>query len=351
MVCENCGTDLAPIHRLRDLAVFHYNAALASVDRGDDAAAIREVYAALATDPSWLAVRVLLGKLLWKSGRREEAKAEWCLAAQEYPDDATVNALLDATKQTPSRRFPHLPTVSAAIGIAFVAFFAGIMTVDTRQMDAPRRSELPVVTQSYDGSQREGQNSPPVPLSVEKSVTSNHEAKRGSLPAGISQESGISAKPINNAITKPPAIPKPFENLSARLKATEGLHIEHKNGFVRVIPLEGLFPIGSSEPHANGEALLRMLADVINSAETPVKIRVIGFTDALPTQKRGRWSANWQLALYRAASTIALMKIGNHHEWLASFGDEEQPPFPNNSDLNRQRNRTVIIEVLPQIES
>lgn len=174
LVCENCGTDLAPIHRLRDLAVFHYNAALALVDHGDDAASIRELYAALATAPSWLAVRVLLGKLLWKSGRKEEAKAEWCLAAQENPDDATVNALLDATKQTPSRRFPTLGTVSAAIAIAFVSFFAGIMTVDTRQMDAPSRSDLP----------------------IEKSVTSNHDVKRDQQPSSLVQTEPENLSPI-----------------------------------------------------------------------------------------------------------------------------------------------------------
>lgn len=132
LVCENCGTDLAPIRRVRELATWHYNTALTFTGRGDEPAAIRELQAALSADPSSAPVRILLGKVLWKTGRTGEALDEWRRVASEHPDDVNAKALLAQAKHVPARRSRTLPIVAAlsaiAIAIATLSFVAGRMT-------------------------------------------------------------------------------------------------------------------------------------------------------------------------------------------------------------------------------
>lgn len=130
LVCENCGTDLAPIRRVRELAAWHYNAALALVGHDDNPAAIRELQAALSADSSSVPVRILLGKVLWKMGRTCEALDEWRRVASEHPDDANVKSLLAEANQVRARRSRTLPIVVAlgTVAIAILSFATGRMT-------------------------------------------------------------------------------------------------------------------------------------------------------------------------------------------------------------------------------
>ncbi len=54
--------------------------------RGDLAAAEAELRAALKAEPGYLPAHLILGDVLFKSGRPEEAKAEYEATLARYPD-------------------------------------------------------------------------------------------------------------------------------------------------------------------------------------------------------------------------------------------------------------------------
>ena len=209
----------------------------------------------------------------------------------------------------------------------------------------PEQKQLTVAT-SDDGNANRQPTTTPIPSTdtTDKKNTSNPPVIVVAKPETSPTKEDIKSPEV---VTNSQAL----KDISAKLKDTDGLRVEYADGVVRATPLEGVFPLGSTDPDNQGEALLHAIADTINEFKEPVKVHIIGFTDAALPQKKARWTDNWQLALYRAASTVALMKNGNNqHEWLASFRDVDQSPFPNDSDNNRRRNRTVIIEILPKNE-
>ena len=317
-----------------------------------------------------------IGKLLFRSGNTQEAKQVLAIAAQEYPESNDVSDILQAINEsssTPKDESPHkrpagIPiAVLTGIAIATLFFLFGRISVDRSQESVagqlsaaslttekssnptpsvhPEQKQLTVAT-SDDGNANRQPTTTPIPSTdtTDKKNTSNPPVIVVAKPETSPTKEDIKSPEV---VTNSQAL----KDISAKLKDTDGLRVEYADGVVRATPLEGVFPLGSTDPDNQGEALLHAIADTINEFKEPVKVHIIGFTDAALPQKKARWTDNWQLALYRAASTVALMKNGNNqHEWLASFRDVDQSPFPNDSDNNRRRNRTVIIEILPKNE-
>lgn len=367
LVCENCGTDLAPIRRIRELAAWRYNTALASASRGDRSTAIRELQAALGTAPSAAPARVLLGKVLWKAGRTGEAIDEWRRVADEHPDDNDAKSLLVQAKQARARQFQTLALV-AALSVAILSlcsFVVGRITGDehgpvraTPSAAAlePRPTILPETKQSDEvavsaiaGQPSDTQAStPPNPVGVDspvlvQSLTLAEAESRVSTPT--SQTTDPSAVTPATTPEADEAASKTIGDLSIALGALKGLRVEQLNDTIRVTPTDGLFPSGSADADPRGAALLQAIADAFKAAAEPVYVRVVGFTDAVPSRPGGRWVKNWELALHRAANAVVAMKSNTQHEWLASIGDERNAPCPNDSNVNRRCNRTVVIEI------
>lgn len=415
LICENCGTDLAPIRRIRELTALHYNAALMFAGRDDYPAAIRELQAALSADPSSAPIRVLLGKVLWKTGRTREALDEWHCVVGEHPDDVNAQALLTQARHTRSQQLRTLPIVAAlgAIAIAVLSFTVGRMTGDgyippSQPSNTPSVAAMPeppmqaastdttTVTVSRVSSElsdtaititkmSDTENVTPskilnvtdtsIAIPTQPPTLPNAENKTSAVaPEGISESSATPKTADGDGqVTAPetPSIPdvvsvpnsplvatpetnptaaaansKVISDLLTTLGAIEGLRIERLNDAIRVIPVEGLFPSGSIEPFPRSAILLRSIADALKAVTDPVRVRVVGFTDIVPPQPGGRWVENWRLALYRATGAVAAMRDEvNRHEWFASIGDERHTPCPNDSDVNRRCNRTVIVEI------
>ncbi|MDS4031398.1 MAG: tetratricopeptide repeat protein [Candidatus Contendobacter sp.] len=370
LVCENCGADLAPIRRIHELAAWRYNTALAFVSHGDHSAAIRELQAALGADPSAASIRVLLGKVLWKAGRTGEAIDEWRRVADEHPDDDHTKSLLGQAKRTRARRFQAL-AFAATLGVATLSlcsFVVGRITgnesdsvsatpsassaaVLTSQPVTPSETKQPadvaisaVINQPSDAQAA----NPPNPIVTDSATLAQSPAlteAQGDIPTPTPKNIDPLTVTPKATYEADKATSKTIDDLSIKLGALEGLRVEQRNDTIRVIPTDGLFPFGSADAYPRGAALLQSIADAFKATPEPVRVRVVGFTDAVPSRPGGRWIKNGQLALHRAANTVVTMKSDNQHEWLASIGDERNAPCPNDSNTHRRCNRTVVIEI------
>jgi hypothetical protein len=94
LVCPNCETALTPLWRLRELGTRYYNDGLDAARRGDAEAAIRKLCCALELGADEISTRLLLGKLLWRTGQREQAAAHWRAVEFAAPDRAECRPLL-----------------------------------------------------------------------------------------------------------------------------------------------------------------------------------------------------------------------------------------------------------------
>lgn len=98
-ICPGCGADLSPLVLLAELPLVYCNRALEYHARGDPQGAVASAGCALALEPRCAAAAILLGKLLWHSGRKEQALAHWSEVAEREPDNTEAARLLAAAEK------------------------------------------------------------------------------------------------------------------------------------------------------------------------------------------------------------------------------------------------------------
>jgi len=105
-----------------------------------------------------------------------------------------------------------------------------------------------------------------------------------------------------------------------------------------------LFKSGASELSLSGEALLEKLVPVLKSSEGLIFIE--GHTDDQPI-KSEEFPSNWDLASARATEVLQFFVaegLSKQRFRAVSYGDTK-PLFPNDSALNRQKNRRVSLMI------
>jgi outer membrane protein OmpA-like peptidoglycan-associated protein len=115
-----------------------------------------------------------------------------------------------------------------------------------------------------------------------------------------------------------------------------------------------LFDVNSAQLRSQGDALLHELAQPLSKylAARGEVLMVSGFTDDLQIRV-GPMSAyrdNWELSVQRSVTVVrALIGAGVSADLLfaAGFG-ENHPLVPNDSELNRARNRRVEMSPVPR---
>ena len=116
------------------------------------------------------------------------------------------------------------------------------------------------------------------------------------------------------------------------------------------IPSEILFESGKSD--LKWEAL-RALADVATQIQEKIasggnwQIRVEGHTDNVPIHNK-KFSSNWDLSTARALSVVKFFMVHNYFkpDQLQAMGyGEFRPIVPNNTPVNRRKNRRVEIRL------
>jgi chemotaxis protein MotB len=94
---------------------------------------------------------------------------------------------------------------------------------------------------------------------------------------------------------------------------------------------------------------LRQIADTLRPQMGSLKVIIEGHTDDKPLRKTSTYDGNDALALARAEAVRKIL-ISNGRLPAAAVSARHaggrKPPYPNNSDSNRRRNRTVVIRLV-----
>lgn len=106
-----------------------------------------------------------------------------------------------------------------------------------------------------------------------------------------------------------------------------------------------LFNTGDAVLSADAANILAELTNVIKSTQNP--LYVSGYTDNVPI-KTNRYPTNWELSAARAASVVRLFaEKGINPARMGAIGYGEFRPVANNdTSINRQKNRRVVIRLM-----
>lgn len=106
-----------------------------------------------------------------------------------------------------------------------------------------------------------------------------------------------------------------------------------------------LFNSGNATLSASAAEILSELTEVIKTTNNP--LYVSGYTDDIPIGTN-RYPTNWELSAARSASVVRLLaQNGINPARMGAIGyGEFRPIAENDTELNRQKNRRVVIRVM-----
>ncbi|MFK7699312.1 type IVB secretion system protein IcmH/DotU [Pseudomonas caspiana] len=109
---------------------------------------------------------------------------------------------------------------------------------------------------------------------------------------------------------------------------------------------DGLFASGSAEVASTFEPLLARIGDALGTV--PGDVLVVGHTDNIRPSMMARLSSNFDLSNARAKSVTQLLasRAGPPERYLSEGRGETEPLVPNDTPINRARNRRVEIILL-----
>ena len=138
--------------------------------------------------------------------------------------------------------------------------------------------------------------------------------------------------------------PRTADELAEKLEQDEdsGISVEDFGDRIVVTVESGmLFGLGKARITSEGAGIMDKVALALNKAPGP--IRVEGHTCNLSVRASSEFQDNWELSTGRALSVVQeLTQRGIRPEKLAAVGHGEfHPVAPNDSEVNRQKNRRV----------
>jgi len=106
-----------------------------------------------------------------------------------------------------------------------------------------------------------------------------------------------------------------------------------------------LFKSGDAVLSIDAAKILAELTEVVKTTKNP--LYVSGYTDDVPINTN-RYPTNWELSAARSASVVRLLaQSGINPARMGAIGyGEFRPIVANDSDVNRQKNRRVVIRVM-----
>jgi chemotaxis protein MotB len=128
-------------------------------------------------------------------------------------------------------------------------------------------------------------------------------------------------------------------------------HLESRGLVLQVVSDQVLFDSGQADLRPEGVLVLDGIANALKGL--PNKIMIEGHTDDRPLNGGFPYATNWELSTGRATSVLRYFvehhAIAADRVSAAGYADQ-QPLVPNDSDVNRSKNRRVEIVVLATTE-
>jgi type VI secretion system protein ImpK len=126
------------------------------------------------------------------------------------------------------------------------------------------------------------------------------------------------------------------------------ISVAHVDGRTSIsIKAERQFDSGTVEPVAAVQAVIARVAEALGRTTGPILVR--GYADSMPL-KPGAFPSNQELSAARAKAAAALIaaKLGQQQRVTSEGVGEADPIAPNDTEINRAKNRRIAIFVGPQ---
>lgn len=146
-----------------------------------------------------------------------------------------------------------------------------------------------------------------------------------------------------------------FRNLLAKFKAmidSGKLEVKMVDGrMVLRLPTDVLFDSGSASLSKVGSAAVAEVAAVLATLDEK-RFQVEGHTDNVPITS-ARFPSNWELSTARAVGVVkAMLAAGMQGGSLSAAGfGEFRPVGPNDSEVNKAKNRRIEIVLVPDLSN
>jgi outer membrane protein OmpA-like peptidoglycan-associated protein len=333
--CPNCGVDLRPLLRLRELPRYrtHLAAELLAAGHPDEAA--QKLQAALEDGADTPHTRLLLGKAWLRLGNREEAARQLKSAAKDPAIAADAQLALRECTETHESGVPAPSTTTvqpaAPPAARVVPLWVAVTLAATSVL-----SLLLALTRGGGAASSADVGRPAAP---------RVEAAFHAPPASSAQKAGDAPSP--SAPTAPATSPGAAERkaLERALSGVEGIRVDSAPADLRVVFLESLFDGDSFALERSSRRRLAAVAEALEAYGRPLAIVVRGFTVPRSLGPDGDAHDGWMLGFNRASAALVQLHSSrqSHLTWRAMGSDRVEPPFT--AEDERAKNRTVVLEI------
>jgi len=326
--CPQCGVDLAPLRRVRQLGGSFYQDAKHHLDQGDRDAAVRSLDLAVSLHgvAASIPAALLLAKLMIDSG-----KSRWAAALLEKvivadPDNEEARELLAAeaplTREKPgSRSALRIALAVVAILAVVAAFFIGELSYKTFSAEYKALSDQAGESASL---QAQVQN-----------LVSEADSMRNQL-AGF-ELAEMNARRCVELL----------DEIYRQAGSLQNTLAQRSPDAVILVPIDGLFKPGGKKINSESTEILNRIASFVNKNGNAIILEIEGHADSVPSIWDPRYG-NWILGLERASVVATyLTSVGGISRDLLNIcsAGETNPPFPNDSEENMRKNRTVTFRI------
>jgi outer membrane protein OmpA-like peptidoglycan-associated protein len=333
--CPNCGVDLRPLLRLRELPRYRARLATQLLAEGRAEEAICKLQAALEDGGDAPRTRLLLGRAWLKLGNGEEAARQLAVASRE---PALAEEARQALRECADARESGPPSPSTtSVGPAAPPRARGVPIWVAAALGVLSVSSL-LVAFARNGDTNRG--------TVGPAAASPESATKPSLPPSfaVARSSAEAASPGPVA---PSSLGAERETIAQIMQKVPGIRAEPTAAGVRVVFLEGLFDGDSFVLERRSRKRLAAVADALESYARPLTIVVRGFTAPHSLGRDGDVHASWKLGFHRAAAAVVELHSTRltQFTWRAAGPDRAEPPFAVEGE--RTKNRTVVLYIEP----
>lgn len=330
--CPNCGVDLRPLLRLRELPLYRTRLAAELLAGGRPGEAAQKLQAALEDGADTPLTRLLLGQAWLALGNSEEAARQLTLAAQDpaIAVDAQL-ALRECTDASdsclPAPRTSTVQPVAVAVARVVPLWIAVVLAAT---------SALSLLLSLTRGG------------GAAESTAFNHLAAptiEAALPLPPSRPESESPGAAVSAVSATLVSVAERQALERALNRVPGIRVDSRPGGLGVVFLQGLFDGDSCVLERSSRRRLAAVVEVLEAYGSPLTILVRGFTAPGSLGRDGDAHDGWTLGFNRASAVVAQLHSmrPTHLAWRAVGPDRVEPPFTVADE--RGKNRTVVLEI------
>lgn len=165
----------------------------------------------------------------------------------------------------------------------------------------------------------------------------------------VSQNSKMLSK-IENTINPEAPENRLLLRISAKLSTIAGITVDSENNEITILFNEGLFNRGDNLK-SDQRIILEKISQTLSPYTGQVVVKIIGSSDNTPISLGNSYKTNEDLSIYRAKAVFDMVYTSSRiprEDLMIGSLSESNTLFPDDTQENRRKNRTVFIKISPK---